>query len=125
MMYLDVMTAFEIMLYSVVVLLFVVTGLLNLRDFHTMRQDKWTRQDSVALMLRSTFWACLLNFLLLAVTNAGILLFTILRMSPSSQMVLGWALSSLEILLSMVLVSGLIYGVARWKDWYDLIDAEY
>jgi len=125
MMVLDLITAFEIALYLLIVLLFVVTGFLNMKDLQNMRQDKWTRQDSVALMLRSLFWAVLLSFLLIGAINAGILLFTVLKVPLSSQTVLAWVLLSLEFLLGVFLLTGVVYGLARWKDWYDLIDAEY
>ena len=125
MMFLDVVTAFEIALYSLIVLLFVVTGYLNMKDFQTMRQDKWTRQDSVAVMLRSLFWAFLLNFLLTVAINSGILLFPTLTVSLSSRAILPWVLTSLEVVLGVLLLTGVIFGIAKWKDWYDLIDAEY
>jgi hypothetical protein len=125
MMYLDVITAFEIMLYSLVVLLFLATGFLNLKDFQTMRQNKWTRQDSVALMLQTLFYAFLLNFLLAVAINGGVLLFAFLRAPLLSQIVLAWALIPLQVLFGVILLTGVIYGIAKWKDWYDLIDAEY
>jgi len=125
MMFPDLITAFEIALYLLIVLLFVVTGFLNMKDLQNMRQDKWTRQDSVALILRSLFWAVLLNFLLIGAINAGILLVTVLKAPLSSQTVLAWVLLSLEFLLGVFLLTGVVYGLARWKDWYDLIDAEY
>jgi len=125
MIFLDLITAFEIALYLLIVLLFVATGFLNMKDLQNMRQDKWTRQDSVALMLRSIFWAFLLNFLLTGAINVGILLFTVLKAPLSSQTVLAWVLLSLEFLFGMLFLTGVVYGLARWKDWYDLIDAEY
>jgi len=125
MMYLDVITAFEIVLCSLVVLLFLATGFLNLKDFQTMRQSKWTRQDSVALMLQTLFYAFLLNFLVIDAINGGVLLFTFLRAPLLSQTVLAWVLISLQVLLGVLVLTGVIYGTARWRDWYDLIDAEY
>lgn len=124
-MYLDVIPAFEIVLYSLVVLLFVVTGMLNVKDLETMRQDKWTRQDSVALMLRTLFYAFLLNFLLTVAIDAGILLFTVLWFSVPLQRLLPLVLMPLQVSFGMLLLMGVIYGLARWKEWYDLIDAEY
>jgi hypothetical protein len=125
MMYLDVIPAFEIILYSLVVLLFVVTGMLNVKDLQTMRQDKWTRQDSVALILRTLFYAFLLNFLLTLTIDAGILMFTVLWSSASLQQVVRSAAMPLQVSFGTLLLMGVIYGLARWKEWYDLIDAEY
>jgi len=125
MMYLDVVPVFEIMLYSLVVLLFVVTGMLNVKDLQSMSQDKWTRQDSAALMLRTLFYAFLLNFLLTLVIDAGILVFTVLWSSASLQRVLPLAVLPLQVSFGMLLLMGVTYGLARWKEWYDLIDAEY
>ena len=124
-MYLDVVPVFEIMLYSLVVLLFVVTGMLNVKDLQSMSQDKWTRQDSAALMLRTLFYAFLLNFLLTLVIDAGILVFTVLWSSASLQRVLPLAVLPLQVSFGMLLLMGVTYGLARWKEWYDLIDAEY
>ena len=125
MIYLDVIPPFEIMLYLLIVVLFLVTGFLNLKDLKKLRQDKWTRQDSVALMLRMLFYAFLLNFLLTIVIEAGILLLTALRSLGSLQVVLPLALSSLQLSFTVLLVTGVTYGLAKWKDWFDLVDAEY
>ena len=125
MIYLDVIPAFEIVLYSLVTLLFVVTGMLNAKDLQLMRQDKWTRVDSAAVMLRSLFYAFLLNFLLTMAVDAGIIGFTVLRSSLVLQQVLPFALMPLQITFGMLVAMGVIYGLARWKEWYDLIDAEY
>jgi len=125
MMYLDVIPPFEMMLYLLIVVLFLVTGFLNLKDLKKMRRDKWTRQDSVALMLRILVYAFLLNFLLTLVIAAGILLLTALRSLTSLQLVLPLTLTSLELSFAVLLVTAVTYGLAKWKDWYDLVDAEY
>ncbi|MGD0424046.1 MAG: hypothetical protein ABSA92_11390 [Candidatus Bathyarchaeia archaeon] len=125
MMYLDVIPPFEMMLYLLIVVLFLVTGFLNLKDLKKMRRDKWTRQDSVALMLRILVYAFLLNFLLTLVIAAGILLLTALRSLASLQFVLPLTLTSLELSFAVLLVTAVTYGLAKWKDWYDLVDAEY
>jgi hypothetical protein len=126
MMYLDVIPALEIVFCSLVVLLFVATSMLNLKDFQTMRQDKWTRLDSAAIMLRGLFYAFVLNFLLIVGIDAGILLFTtVLRSSVSLQQILPLVEVPLEVSFGMLAAIGVIYGMARWKEWYDLIDAEY
>ena len=124
-MYLDVIPPFEIMLYLLIVVLFLVTGFLNLKDLKKMRQDKWTRQDSVALILRTLFYAFLLNFLLTMAMDAGILLFTPLKSPASLQLVLPLTLTPLQLSFGVLLVTGVTYGLAKWKDWYDLVDAEY
>ena len=124
MMYLDVITAFEIVLCSLVVLLFLATGFLNMKDLQALREAKWARQDSVALILRMVFYAFLLNFLLIVAINAGILLVSVLRSPTSLQTVLPLTFLSLEGSIGVLLLTGVIYGVAGWKDWYDLIDAE-
>ena len=125
MMYLDVIPPFEMMLYLLIVVLFLVTGFLNLKDLKKMRRDKWTRQDSVALILRILVYAFLLNFLLTLVIDAGILLLTALRSLASLQFVLPLTLTSLELSFAVLLVTAVTYGLAKWKDWYDLVDAEY
>jgi len=125
MIYLDVIAPFEMMLYVLIVVLFLVTGFLNLKDLKKLREDKWTRQDSVALMLRMLFYAFLLNFLLTMTIDAGILLLTTLKSPASLQLVLPLTLTSLQLSFGMLLVTGVTYGLAKWRDWYDLVDAEY
>jgi hypothetical protein len=125
MIYLDVIAPFEMMLYLLIIVLFLVTGFLNLKDLKKLRQDKWTRQDSVALMLRMLFYAFLLNFLLTVGIGTGILLLTTLRILGSLQLVLPLTLTSLQLSFSVLLVTGITYGLAKWKDWFDLVDAEY
>jgi len=126
MIYLDVIPAFEITLYAIVTILFAVTGFLNLKDLKTLRQEKWTRQDTAALTLRTGFYAVFLNFLLILLTTVLVLSssLTILRTSISIRQVLPLVITSLEFSFGILLVTGVIYGVAKWKDWYDLIDAE-
>ncbi len=125
MIYLDVISPFEMMLCLLIVVLFLVTGFLNLKDLKNMRRDKWTRQDSVALMLRILFYAFLLNFLLTLVIVAGILLLTVLRSVASLQLVLPWTLTPLQFSFAVLQATGVTYGLEKWKDWYDLVDAEY
>jgi hypothetical protein len=95
------------------------------KDFQILRENKWTRQDSVALILRTLFYAFLLNFLLIVAINAVILLFTALTSAISLRTVLPLAFFSLEVSIGVLLFTGVVYGIAGWKDWYDLIDAEY
>ena len=125
MIYLDVISPFEMMLCLLIVVLFLVTGFLNLKDLKNMRRDKWTRQDSVALMLRMVFYAFLLNFLLTVAIGVGILLLTTLWSLGPLKLVLPLAFTSLELSFGVLLVTGITYGLAKWKDWFDLVDAEY
>ena len=122
---LDVILPFEILLYSLIVILFLVTGFLNLKDLKRLREDKWTRQDSIALMLRMLFYAFLLNLILTITIDAGILLFTAMKFPASWQLVVPLALTPLQLSSGLLLVTGITYGLAKWKDWYDLVDAEY
>jgi hypothetical protein len=125
MTYLDVVPTFEIALYAFVTLLFVITGFLNLKDLQTLRQEKWTRQDTVALILRTLFFAFLLNLILIVVITGATLAYVgILRPGVTLQRVLPLAVTSLEFSFGIFLLIGVVYGIAKWKDWYDLIDAE-
>ena len=125
MIYLDVIKPFEIMLFLLIVILFLVTGFLNLKDLKKIRQDKWTRQDSVALTLRMLFYAFLLNLLLTITINVGVLLLTALKFPVSLQRVFPLTLPSLEFSFGVWVATGITYGLAKWRDWYDLIDAEF
>jgi hypothetical protein len=122
--YLDVIPAFEIGLYAFVTLLFVVAGYLNLKDLKNLKQDKWTRQDSVALALRTFFFSSFLNLMLLLLVTGVMLLTTVFRIGFHYREILPIALTSLEFSFGIFVVCGIIYGIAKWKDWYDLIDAE-
>jgi len=125
MTYLDVIPAFEIGLYTFVTLLFAVTGYLNLEDLRNLRQEKWTRQDTAALALRTFFFSSFLNLILLLLVTGGMLaLATMFRLGVPYQRILPIAVTSLEFSFGIFLVSGIVYGIAKWKDWYDLIDAE-
>jgi hypothetical protein len=125
MTYLDVIPTFEIALYAFVTILFVITGFLNLKDLQALRQEKWTRQDTVALILRTLFFAFLLNLILIVVIIGATLTFVvILRPGVTVQQVLPLAITSLEFSFGMFLFTGVVYGLAKWKDWYDLIDTE-
>jgi hypothetical protein len=125
MVYLDVIATFEIAFYSLVTLLFVLTGSLNIKDLQALRQEKWTRQDTVAVMLRTLFFSSLLNFILIVATTGGILVFiSVFKLPISLRQILPIGLLSLEFSFAVLVVTGIVYGIARWKDWYDLIDAE-
>jgi len=121
---LDVIPPFEIILCFFIVVLFLITGFLNLQDLKKMKQDNWTRQDSVALMLRMIFYAFLLNLLVTVLITAGLLL-TALKYPASLQRILSSTLAPLETSFIVLLVTGVTFGLAKWKDWYDLVDEEY
>jgi len=125
MIYLDVIPPFEITLYLLVIVLFLLTGFLNLKDLKKIRQDKWTPQDSVALILRMFFYAFLLNLMLTLAIDAGLLLLAAARFPASLQRVLSFTLTPLELSFGMLVATGVMYGLAKWQEWYDLIDAEY
>jgi hypothetical protein len=125
MVYLDVIPTFEIALYVLVTLLFALTGFLNIKDLQVLRQEKWTRQDTVAVMLRTLFFSSLLNFVLIVATMGGILVFvSVFKLPISVKQILPIGLLSLELSFAVLFITGIVYGIAKWKDWYDLIDAE-
>ena len=125
MVYLDVIPTFEIALYALVTLLFALTGFLNIKDLQVLRQEKWTRQDTVAVMLRTLFFSSLLNFVLIVATMGGILAFvSVFKLPISVKQILPIGLLSLELSFAVLFITGIVYGIAKWKDWYDLIDAE-
>jgi hypothetical protein len=125
MVYLDVIPTFEIALYVLVTLLFALTGFLNIKDLQVLRQEKWTRQDTVAVILRTLFFSSLLNFVLIVATMGGILVFvSVFKLPISVKQILPIGLLSLELSFAVLFITGIVYGVAKWKDWYDLIDAE-
>jgi putative heme degradation protein len=125
MMYLDVIPTFEITVCAFVTLLFVVTGFLNLKDLQSLKQEKWTRQDTIALMLRTLFFAFLVDFLLVFAVNALILAsMAILKLAVAIQGIQPLIINLLGYSLAILIFTGVIYGVAKWKDWYDLIDEE-
>ena len=125
MVYLDVIPTFEISLYIIVTLLFALTGFLNIKDLQALRQEKWTRQDTMAVMLRTLFFSSLLNFILIVGTTGGILVFiSVFKLPISVKQILPIGLLSLEFSFAVLVITGIVYGIAKWKDWYDLIDAE-
>ena len=125
MVYLDVIPTFEIALYVLVTLLFALTGFLNIKDLQVLRQEKWTRQDTVAVMLRTLFFSSLLNFVLIVATMGGILVFvSVFKLPISVKQILPIGILSLELSFAVLFITGIVYGIAKWKDWYDLIDAE-
>jgi len=123
MIHLDV-TLIEIVLYAFVMLLFIITGLLNAKDMRSLRQEKWTRQDTIALMLRAVFYAFLLNFLIIVGVNVAILFYTTSLGSTVLAQVLRLATTPIQYSLAIFVITGVLYGVAKMKDWYDLIDEE-
>jgi len=122
----DLILTIEITFYLLVVILFLVTAFLNLRDMHSIRQEKWTNQDTMALIFRTLFYAFLLNLLIIGGADIAILLYSI---SPWSKLafdqVLGLVTTPIIFSSFVFLLAGLVYGLAKAKDWYDLIDAEY
>jgi len=125
MIYLDVIPTFEIAVYFLVTLLFALTGFLNIKDLQALRQEKWTRQDTIAVMLRTLFFSSLLNFILIVATTGGILVFiSVFKLPISIKQILPIGLLSLEFSFGVLVITGIVYGIAKWKDWYDLIDAE-
>jgi hypothetical protein len=122
---LDVIPTFEIAVCGFVTLLFVATGFLNLKDLQMLRQEKWTRQDTLALILRTLFFAFLLDLVLIVmITGATLGFMIVLRYTVSLHGFLSLVSTPLEFSFGILILTGVVYGIAKWKDWYDLIDAE-
>lgn len=119
--FMDVFSRFtsgwEFIIYLIFIPLFMVTGFLNLRDMKR-KKEKWGKQDSAALILRHIFYALFFCFIVVLIVGLGLLvygyIFNVFYFSFG-----GFVFSAL--LFTLV---GLVYWIAKWRNWYDLIDEE-
>ncbi|OYT56050.1 MAG: hypothetical protein B6U77_00545 [Candidatus Hecatellales archaeon ex4484_218] len=110
-------SGWEFAVYLIFIPLFMVTGFLNLHDMKR-KKEKWTKQDSVALILRHVFYAFLFCFIIVSIVSLGLLVYSyIFKVSLFSFGVFIFS----ALLFALI---GLIYWLAKWRNWYDLIDEE-
>lgn len=112
------MPIWEYLVYLTILPLFLVTGILDLKDFKR-RYRRWGRLDTFALILRYAYYA---SFFVLLFVGLGSLISLIYGHALRIKAVI--ALS--DLLLAFILFSSfaIVYGIGRWRGWYDLIDEE-
>jgi hypothetical protein len=112
------MPLWEYLIYLTVLPLFLITGFLDLKDFKR-RYRRWGRLDTLALILRYAYYA---SFFVLLFVGLGSLISLIYGHALRIKAII--ALS--DLLLAFILFSSLaiVYGIGKWRGWYDLIDEE-
>ncbi|MCS7139672.1 MAG: hypothetical protein N3F04_07030 [Candidatus Nezhaarchaeota archaeon] len=109
----------KLLVYCFFISLFGATAFLDLKDMKRKKAGRWSLNDSIALILRYMFYAFLLSFVAITILTFGMFIYSSLT-AFSLELKLGGLLTS----LIMFLIIAIIYGLARWRGWYELIDEE-
>lgn len=108
-----------IAVYAVFISLFSLTAYLDLKDIKTRKAGRWSINDSIALMVRYMLHAFMMSFVAVALVTLGILIYSLV-VASSIDLKLGNLIASLIMLIGLAV----LYGVTRWRGWYELIDEE-
>jgi len=107
------------LLYGAFFTMFGVSWLLDVEDFKKRKGKRWAKQDTLALSFRYFFYASLFILIISVLIALAKLIYSV------------FLLGVFEISLGMVVESSLIfalfavmYGLAKWRDWFDVIDEE-
>ncbi len=112
--------AWELAIYAVVLPLFMAAAFLDLGDMkRSEKRKRWTKLDSFALAVRYLFYACFFSFLLILLAS-----FCFLVYGVATRTGVGFSLTDLVISFSLFASFAIIYLIAKWRGWYDLIDEE-
>ena len=105
--------------YAIFTPLFGVALLLDIKDMKRRKAGKWDLIDSLALTVKYLFYASLVSLLVVVLWTLGYSIYTLLVMGTATIKLGGLLLS-----LTASSIMGLIYAVAHWRGWYELIDEE-
>jgi hypothetical protein len=99
--------------YTVILTLFISVGILNIKDMKVRKRDKWVKKDSIAMIIRVLFYAFLIAF--------GSF---ILKFLTGKNLLIHISKSILLLPIFPVVLTGIVYGIAKKREWYELIDEE-
>lgn len=124
-MNLDIFSLMVAASYALMLILFVCVAILNAKDMGIKRRDKWTRRDSAALLIRAVFYASLFGLIAACLEALGLFVTTfalenVLKVGSFTRV----SGTPLLILLSTFVVASITYGVAKRREFYELIDEE-
>jgi hypothetical protein len=111
--------------YTVILTLFILVGILNIKDMKVKKRDKWVKKDSIAMIIRVLFYAFLIAFGIVEL-EALILTFGsfILKFLTGKNLLIHISKSILLLPIFPVVLTGIVYGIAKKREWYELIDEE-
>ncbi len=111
--------------YGIILTLFISVGILNIRDMKIKKRDRWVKKDSLAMIIRVLFYGFLIAFGFIEL-EALILTFGNLLYQFLTGKNLSIHISSSFLILPIlpVILTGIIYGIAKKREWYELIDEE-
>jgi hypothetical protein len=100
-------------------------GILNIRDMKIRKRDRWVKKDSIAMIIRVLFYGFLITFAIVEL-EALILTFGsfLLQFLTGKNLPMHISKSFLILPVIPVILTGIIYGVAKKREWYELIDEE-
>ncbi len=106
----------EYAIYAILFAMFLSTAYLDSRD-HKRRHPRWGKLDTFSLFIRYGFYASMLSFLF-------ILLGTVISSILAEFFLIELQASIMDALLAFFAFMALavIYGFAKWRGWYDLVD---
>ena len=121
----DIFSLMAVSSYAFMLILFVCVAILNAKDMEVRKRDKWTRRDSAALLIRAVFYASLFGLAAACLEALGLFITTfalesILKVGSFARV----SGTPLLILLSVFIVASITYGIAKKREFYELVDEE-
>jgi hypothetical protein len=111
--------------YAVILSLFILVGILNIGDMKIKKRERWVKKDSIAVIIRVLFYGFLISFAIIEL-EALILMFGsfTLQFFAGKTLHVYFSNSLLISPLLPVIFIGVIYAIAKKREWYELIDEE-
>ncbi|MEM2576521.1 MAG: hypothetical protein QW476_01060 [Candidatus Bathyarchaeia archaeon] len=111
--------------YAIILTLFILVGVLNIKDMEIKKRDRWVKKDSIAMLIKVLFYGFLITF---AIVELEALIFSfsnaIFQFLTGKKLPIRISLLSLLLPIIPVILTGIIYGIAKKREWYELIDEE-
>lgn len=111
--------------YAVILTLFILVGILNIKDMKVKKRDRWVKKDSIAMIIRVLFYGFLISFAIIEL-EALILMFGrfSLQFFAGKSLPIYVSRSLLILPILPVILIGVVYAIAKKREWYELIDEE-
>lgn len=111
--------------YAVILTLFILVGILNIKDMKVRKRDRWVKKDSIAMVIRVLFYGFLISFAIIELEALILMVGRFLLQFFAGKSLPVYASQTLLLLpILPVVLMGVIYAIAKKREWYELIDEE-
>lgn len=109
----------RLVVYGVLLSMFSASWWLDSKDYRVKKGKRWARQDSLALLIRYLFYGSALSVIAVAVMTLAQLMYGYF-VSGVVNLSLGGMIEASCIFAFLAV----LYWIAKWRDWFDVVDEE-